>query len=61
VTVLLDGDEPGYHASAQVAAALINAGIMTHALFLPQGTQPDTWLQQLKADDPEQLAATRWS
>src|SRR3954447_14530982 len=55
VTVLLDGDEPGYDASAQVAAQLANTGILTKALFLPDGAQPDTWLQQLQADDSERL------
>jgi len=56
VTVLMDGDEPGYEASAQIASQLANAGILTRALFLPQGTQPDTWLQSLRATDPEKLA-----
>jgi DNA primase len=64
VTVLLDGDEPGYAASAQVAAQLAKAGMIAKAIYLPEGAQPDTWLQLL-ADDPERLAlwlsAIAWS
>ena len=42
LTLLLDGDEPGRQACAALMGRLARTPLLTRALVLPEGAQPDT-------------------
>ena len=42
LTLLLDGDEPGRQAMAEIMRLLAKTPLRVRALMLPEGTQPDT-------------------
>jgi len=55
VTVLFDGDQAGIKAAIKSLPILLSAGIIPKGLFLPDGLDPDDFIQKYGASDLQNL------